>query len=344
MMAKQLQYILLIILSFISSTIFAAPEFHGPIKFKYAYVTQDMQANDYWPIFINDNTVVFSRLNLQPNAIWKLMSLSLSKGSEPVPLVPPNFTYNTNRADYSPTTNEIIFATYNAGTYSGLWTVHPDGSQLSQAFDKPGLNLTYPSFLPNGESVIAKSWIGDDMSPWLVAINLQSKTSQTITDNNLIYTGMANVSHDGNNVVIAAQLNQGQPYNENLNQLWMMNLPTRTFTQIDPLQARAVYFSPDDKLLAFESDRGSSTGLYAAFIEPVNGGPAICVTPRSLNAQHPVWSPDGSKLVFTGSLPGSTNGARGIGIVDLHNIHFIEALYKSGQAARIGSACIGDNE
>ena len=49
---------------------------------------------------------------------------------------------------------------------------------------------------------------------------------------------------------------------------------------------------------AHKSDRGSPDGLYAVFIIDRDGSGLVQVTDYALNANHPVFAPDGHGLVF----------------------------------------------
>jgi Tol biopolymer transport system component len=67
--------------------------------------------------------------------------------------------------------------------------------------------------------------------------------------------------------------------------------------------------------LAFESDRGSPNGFYAVFIIDRDGSGLVQVTDYALNANHPVFSPDGQRLVFAMGDPAKT--ATSIAVVTL---------------------------
>ncbi|MBV9550223.1 MAG: PD40 domain-containing protein, partial [Alphaproteobacteria bacterium] len=68
------------------------------------------------------------------------------------------------------------------------------------------------------------------------------------------------------------------------------------------------------KRIAFESDRGSPDGRYGIFIINADGTGLVQVTDY-VDAQHPVWSPDGRKMAFT-SLDTATNQF-GVAVIDL---------------------------
>jgi Tol biopolymer transport system component len=61
-------------------------------------------------------------------------------------------------------------------------------------------------------------------------------------------------------------------------------------------------------------------GLYAIFLINRDGTGLVQVTDSSLNADHPVWSPDGRRLAIS-ARPLSRQKGRGIAIIDLPSAH-----------------------
>jgi Tol biopolymer transport system component len=62
---------------------------------------------------------------------------------------------------------------------------------------------------------------------------------------------------------------------------------------------RAPQWSPDGRMIAFDSDRGGF--LSAIWVVRAHGGRAERLTDPDLEAFWPSWSPDGSQIVFTSS-------------------------------------------
>ena len=131
-------------------------------------------------------------------------------------------------------------------------------------------------------------------------VDLNSGVTVTVTDHKHLFTGMPSVSPDGKWIAFAGQENIGQKYDQTKNSIWLVNDSGAVRTlESNPGQGRAPTWSPDGKLLAFESNRGSTIGLYAIFLINRDGTGLRQVTDQFLNADHPVWSPDGRGLAFS---------------------------------------------
>jgi Tol biopolymer transport system component len=126
---------------------------------------------------------------------------------------------------------------------------------------------------------------------------------------------MASVSPDGSAVVMAGQKNAGQSYNQNENAIWLVTTGPAAPLESKPIQGRAPAWSPDGRRIAFESDRGSPNGQYAAFIVNRDGSGLLQVTDYALWANHPVFSPDGKRLVISVGDP--AKNISNIAVVDL---------------------------
>jgi len=123
------------------------------------------------------------------------------------------------------------------------------------------------------------------------------------------------VSHDGTELAIAAQAPiAGQQYDDQHNQIWIEQVgdaATRDLGlhQLDALNARTSDWSPNDRVLIFESNRACANGNYAIFMEIATSGKAIQATDCSLNANHGVWSPDGKRFAFSYMFGNHNQGA-----------------------------------
>jgi dipeptidyl aminopeptidase/acylaminoacyl peptidase len=85
--------------------------------------------------------------------------------------------------------------------------------------------------------------------------------------------------------------------------------------ELSPGQGRAPAWSPSGEQLLFESDRASSAGLYAIFLIKRDGTGITQLTDPALNADHPVWSPDGQHIAFSAHDTTQLGAVRSIGII-----------------------------
>ena len=248
---------------------------------------------DYWPCFSPDGqTILFSRTS-DGGKNWALFRVSAA-GRDGEPLA--RISVSASRASWSARTGRIVFnGDAPDGKHNGIWVIDGDGRNAhalnTDGFLAPG----YPSWYPDGKTIA----FGDAARNILYRLDADGGAPVALTHQDQVLTGMSSVSPDGKWVAFAGQKNTGQVYNQNDNQIWLVDDGGNARTlEAKPLQGRTPSWSPDGKKLAFESDRGSPNGLLAVFIANRDGTGLVQVTDYALNASHPVFSPDGKSLAF----------------------------------------------
>jgi glycerophosphoryl diester phosphodiesterase len=277
------------------------------------FITSGPGFIDYWPVFSPDGkNVLFSR-SFDGGKTWDLWIVP-TEGGEARKFAHTPMLVSANRANWSSKRNLIAF-TGLSGTKANVWIIGADGSDPHE-MPATGLSnyVLYPSWYPDGQQVA----VMDSVELNIKRIDLAQDRAEVITDRNHLLTGMPAVSPDGRSIAFAGQPNAGQRYDQTQNTIWLLELSTGAVHSLEatPQQGRAPSWSPDTTQLAFESDRGGQgdSHLYAAFIVGRDGTGLRRVTEPEFNANHPVWSPDGKRLVIAANWLG--NRPR-IAIVDL---------------------------
>jgi Tol biopolymer transport system component len=253
---------------------------------------------DYWPCFSPDGTrVLFSR-RAEGDRSWQLW-LVRTDGTEPHKLSHDALPVSATRPNWSVNSGLIALTGISESGKSSVWIINPDGTPKEQQPTGLPEGLFYPSWYPTGDQLAVMD--GHDLV--IKRVDLATATAATLTNRDRILTGMPSVSPDGKWIAFAGQLNKGQRYDQSQNSIWLLDLSNGIEHSLEPTpqQGRAPSWAPDSNRLAFESNRGSFLGRYAVFIVNRDGTGIQQITDYKLNATHPVWSPDGQKLVFAAS-------------------------------------------
>ena len=268
---------------------------------------------DLWPCFSPDgNHILFSR---RVEQTWQLLLIPTESG-QPQPLARAPLPIAATRANWSKQNNVIAFTGTSAHGQNSIWLINSDGSnprelKLLVSSDQ----MFYPSWFPSGEQLAAM----DAQDMVIIRVNVNTGGAVTVTDQKQVFTGMPSVSPDGKWIAFAGQKNTGQKYDQTKNSIWLVDDSGIARTvESTPGQGRAPTWSPDGKILAFESTRASLIGQYAIFLINRDGTGLIQVTDPALNADHPVWSPDGRRLAFSARASLWAKG-RSIAVIDIPN-------------------------
>jgi Tol biopolymer transport system component len=296
---------------------------------------------DYWPRFSPDGkTVLFSRCEISSgcggastSGYWKLWTVRAAGGKprELLALRDVSATRSNWLWSSSPQGLPIAFAGIDrrGSDRASLWLLNADGSGAVEVALPTSVGPpSYPSWFPDGASVAVTGMAPGDPGPHLTQIAVDTgRPMLRLTLPAVIWTGEPAVSHRGTALAVAAQLPlAGQQYDDAHNQIWIQSVGNPTtqdlgLHQLDALQSRAPDWSPNDRFLAFESNRGCVNGNYAIFLEAAVGGAAVQATDCGLDANHAVWSPNGKRFAFSYAFGKSARGScagvgcRGIAIV-----------------------------
>jgi len=275
------------------------------------FLTSSSEFRDYWISFSDDGkSLLFSRAPLD-GGIWELRLIPLNGGASR-PFVLSSLPVSATRSNWS-VSNGMIAFTGETDQDSEVWLIKPDGS-TPRAISLDGLSNStyYPSWYPDGNRLAVVDFEGD--TGRIKRINLDTLTVEVLTNPKEVLAGMPSVSPNGDSIAFAGQRNSGS-YDQTKNNIWLLD-NKGVLKQLDTQQGRTPSWSPDGEWIIFESNRESQDGQYAVFITHRTGGTARRLTHYELNANHPVFSPDGKFLAFSARVPGS-NKAWGIAIIDV---------------------------
>jgi dipeptidyl aminopeptidase/acylaminoacyl peptidase len=276
------------------------------------FLTTNSSGEDYDSLFSPDGKLVlFSRTT--DGTDYKLMTVPAA-GGEVKPFAQASLPVAATRASWSPRKNgQIAFTGIAADGSASVWVIDGDGRN-AHPLSATGLSnqIFYPSWYPDGKHLA----VMDGIELVTKRIALGGGAAQVLTDHTKVLTGMPSVSPDGKWIAFAGQANQGQPYNQLQNVIWLVSASGELHTlESNPQQGRAPTWSPDGKRVTFESDRGSPDGRYAIFMINADGSGLVQVSDYALNANHSVWSSDGRHMTF--SAHDSKTNLDGIAIIDL---------------------------
>jgi dipeptidyl aminopeptidase/acylaminoacyl peptidase len=261
------------------------------------FITASARAIDDWPCFSPDGkSVLFSR-SISGGRTWELWIVAAA-GGEARKFTRERLPVSATRGNWSARNQLIAFAGISPDGRGSLWIVGPDGTNPHEvAVSGLSDRVAYPSWYPSGDRLA----VLDARELVIKRVDLKEGTAVTITRHEQVLTGMPSVSADGQWVAFAGQKNAGQSYDQTQNSIWLVSGDGGVSRPLEgmPNQGRAPRWSPDGKRLAFESNRGSLRGLYAAFVINGDGSGLKQVTDYDFNANHPNWSPEGSRLALS---------------------------------------------
>jgi Tol biopolymer transport system component len=194
----------------------------------------------------------------------------------------------------------IAFASDAAGDLD-IWTMNADGSESINVTDlagAPGFDLE-PNWSPDGSKIAFRS--GRTSAAEIYVVNADGTGLTQLTFNSVKDYAPA-WSPDGSTIAFASNRNDPDP--ATCVGLWGCNIDIFVMPATGGSPVQVTFdngsdafpqFSPDGSFIAYDSDAG---GVYAVYTVDVATLAVTKLTPDSMRAGAPDWSPDGTRLTF----------------------------------------------
>jgi hypothetical protein len=282
--------------------------------------------NDYRPAIGPDGkAVVFERISYSPELrtlVTKLFIVhDLNKPSPRLFLADCDFPQQTRPAWIG---NAIVLNLEQEGRLA-VWTVDASGNNLKQIENTEHCNYPQWAIDPSFEGFVVMnnkkslhqpqphSTLFDVDGNRIIA-NMNGKD----TNGNMVFGGMPAVfPNNPRSIAFAGQSSADGSYNQEENYIFLniengedfLSVPMESSASLEHFdkhfQGRAPAISPDGNYIAFESNRDGGYALYLFNLnKPENGAVQLTDSTVKLNAQHPKFFPDGSRLIFSAVPPG----------------------------------------
>jgi Tol biopolymer transport system component len=192
-----------------------------------------------------------------------------------------------------PATNgRIAFQSDRAGPdRSEIYTIYPDGSNLTQLTNNPGSLAHQPAFSPDGSKIAFTSTPRGSFKSDIYVMNADGTNQRRLTYTG--DTGWPAFSPDGARIAFVRHV-PGQDIfvmnADGTNQSRLTNAPGSW----DPA------FSPDGSKIAFTSDRSPHCCTQDVYVMNADGTNQRRLTSSPVDDFSPAFSPDGSKIAYTG--------------------------------------------
>jgi Tol biopolymer transport system component len=227
-----------------------------------------------------------------------------SSGGTPRVLLAGTETLVPSRADWSWSPTTIAFGGGQKDKVSTIWLIESDGTNLRQLPNHGTLTRsTYPSWYEDPQSiVIVDSGNQRFHALWRLTVDGSADPVQLTSMDNFC-AGRPTAAPGGTNAPVAFAGARG-PYNEDFNQIWIVQPPSLGANQLNPQQGRSPNWSPDGKWILYESNRLTGpTGNYQLFIaeapsDAITEMEPVPVTDPAIPVQHGEWSRQQDRIVF----------------------------------------------
>lgn len=198
--------------------------------------------------------------------------------------------------DYSPDGKRIVFCHDMTGA-TELYVINVDGSGLVRITNDGAENM-FPRWSPDGKRIVFSQLFAPNFGFHHIVTMKADGTDRHQLTNRLWDDYQPEYTADGKHIIFASNVDGL------VSALWIMNLDGSQKRRLTaaPLEAGGADMSPDGTHMVFYSQQNTQrpTSLWTS---DINGSDLRRLTrPKQLVAGNPVYSPDGTRILFNGGL------------------------------------------
>ncbi|MCK4898388.1 MAG: PD40 domain-containing protein, partial [Anaerolineales bacterium] len=195
--------------------------------------------------------------------------------------------YYENWPAWSPSGDQIAFASYRNDENFEIYVINADGSGLTRLTDNPGMDGV-PDWSPDSEQIAYTS--ERDGNSEIFVMNADGSGVRRLT-NNPALDGHPSWSHDGSQIAFESDRDGDA-------EIFLMNADGGNITQLTEnttIDAGPAW-SPDGSRIAFLSVRDGNVDIY---VMDKDGSNVTRLTKDPADDLYQTWSPDGQLIAFT---------------------------------------------
>lgn len=202
---------------------------------------------------------------------------------------------------WSPDRNKIAFSSDHADGSDDVYVMGSDGTGVISLTNNPNFGDREPSWSPDGQRIVFTRWPSETNEPVLFVMKADGQDQVQLTFG---YDSQPDWSPDGNKIAFTRN-----------NDIYVISLTDTNEVNlsgawgIDSIEGRPDW-SPDGKKIAFVSNKGDAFIGHIWTVNVDGSGGYTQLTFDATDADHPSFSPDGSRIVFSrvaNTITGSIN-------------------------------------